>query len=335
MRRRLVLSLVASLCVLALGSCTLQTAGAPKGPARFYARFKDVQELVVGHTVRMSDVTIGTVLGIKLDGYEAVVKFTVEKGHKLPQGTTASISSTSLLGENYIDLRPPADAANEPALRSGATLPTAGGTATVEELAVQLLGLTRALQGRDVAAIVNAGAQGLGTRGDELHQLIGTVGSVTDTLARQSDAFDALLTNLDGLLKTLAPGAGNIGKTIDLAADATGSLARQRTRLVTLVQNLTELAATLDAKVLAPHRAQLTRIIADLAPVVGTITDDRDKLIRTIEQLVVVTQRLPTAIHDGGVVGYAWLDDFSYGGMTLQTTEFGRALGQLLTGHQP
>lgn len=335
MRRslRTIGSLVAG--ALMVSACTLETTGAVKGEARFVSRFDDVQELVVGHTVRISDVNVGTVLDIDLDGYEAVVEFTIEDGRDLPEGTTASISVTSLLGENYVALRLPPDAETAPPLESGATLPSGGSTATIEELAVELLALTRAVQGRDVAAIVEAGAVGVGPRGEELNELIGTVGSVTENLAAQSETFDALLTDLDGLLSALASDATDIGETVELAADATGSLARQRERIVTVVDDLTALASSLDEEVLAPHRQRLTRIVSDLEPVVSVVAEERARLVRIVEQLVVVTERLPTAVHEGGVVAYAWLDDFNFGGAQLQTTEMGEALGELLLGGQP
>lgn len=328
---------VASILTAALlvSACTLETTGAVKGDARFFSRFDDAQELVVGHTVRISDVNVGTVLDIELDGYEAVVEFTIEDGRQLPEGTTASVQVTSLLGENYLALQLPDDPADGPMLDSGATLPSGGSTATVEELAIELLALTRAVQGRDLAAIVETGAVGLGPRGTELNQLIGTVGSVADSFAAQAQVFDALLTDLDGLLSTLAGDADDIGETIELAADATGSLARQRERLVTAVDDLTALAVTLDAEVLAPHRDRLTRVIRDLTPVVSLVADERDRLVRIIDQLVTVTERLPTAIHEGAVVAYAWIDDFNFGGAQLQTTDLGAALGQLLLGVQP
>ncbi|MCO8126260.1 MCE family protein [Acidimicrobiia bacterium EGI L10123] len=320
---------------LLVSACTLETTGAVKGDARFTSRFDDAQELVVGHTVRISDVNVGTVLGIELDGYEALVEFTIEDGRHLPKGTTASIQMTSLLGENYVALQLPENPEDAPPLESGATLPSGGSTATVEELAIELLALTRAVQGRDLAAIVETGAVGLGPRGAELNELIGTVGSVTNSFAGQAQVFDALLTDLDGLLSTLASDADDIGQTIELAADATGSLARQRKRLVTVVGDLTALAVTLDAEVLAPHRERLTRIVGDLAPVASLVAGEREWLIRIIDQLVIVTERLPTAIHEGAVIAYAWLDDFNFDGVQLRTTDLGTALGELLLGVQP
>lgn len=320
---------------LVMSACTLETTGAVKGEDRFFGRFDDAQELVVGHTVRISDVNVGTVLDIELDDYEALVEFTIEDGRQLPDGTTASIQVTSLLGENYVALQLPENPERAPALESGAVLPSGGSTATVEELAIELLALTRAVQGRDLAAIVETGATGLGPRGAELNELIGTVGSVTASFAAQTQVFDALLTDLDGLLSTLAADADDIGQTIELAADATGSLARQRERMVTAVEDLTALAVTLDAEVLEPHRARLTRTIEDLTPVVSLVADERERLIRTVEQLVIVTERLPTAIQAGAVIGYAWLDDFNFDGVQLETTDLGAALGELLLGVQP
>lgn len=315
-----------------LGACTLETTGAIKGDGRYFSRFDDVQELVVGHTVRISDVNVGTVLDIELDGYEAVVEFTIEDGRRIPEGTTASVAVTSLLGENYVALELPDDPEGAPTVASGATLPSGRAIATIEEVATDLLTLTRAVQGRDAAAIIQAGASGIGPNGAALNELIRTVGAVTGDLAAQTETFDALLTDLDAVLTTFAASAPDIGTTIDLAAAATGSLARQRERIVAVVEDVTNLAVTLDAEVLAPHRARLTNIISDLRPVVALVADERERLVRTIEQLVVVTERLPTAIHEGAVVAYAWLDDFNVDGVQLQTTELGTALRDLLLG---
>jgi phospholipid/cholesterol/gamma-HCH transport system substrate-binding protein len=329
--RRRACALVALTAMLA-GACTLETTGATKGEARFISRFDDVQELVVGHTVRISDVNVGTVLDIDLDGYEAVVEFTVEDGRHIPEGTTAAIAVTSLLGENYVALQLPDDPESAPELASGSTLPSTGSVATIEEVATDLLTLTRAIRGSDAAAIIEAGATGVGPNGAALNELIGTVGSVTNDVAAQTETFEALLTDLDTVLQSFAANAPDIGTTIDLAADATASLARQRERLVTVVEDLTDLAVTLDTEVLTPHRARLTSIIHDLQPVVALVAEKREQLIRTIEQLVIVTERLPTAIHEGGVIAYAWLDDFSYDDVQLQTTDFGTALRDLLLG---
>ena len=50
---------------LAVSGCSYQTAGAPKGDLTLTATFDDAQGLVAGHSVQMSDITIGTVTKVE------------------------------------------------------------------------------------------------------------------------------------------------------------------------------------------------------------------------------------------------------------------------------
>ena len=97
---------------LAAGGCSLRTAGSPKGDLGLTATFDDVHNLVVGHSVKLADVTIGTVTHVRLDGYRAEVTMSIEDGHPLPVGTTAVLAKTSLLGEQYIGIEPGGDEKN-------------------------------------------------------------------------------------------------------------------------------------------------------------------------------------------------------------------------------
>lgn len=316
--------LLGLLAVLALAgtACRLETATGAKGSAAFETRFADVQELALGHTVRISDVVVGTVTGMELDGYDAVVEYSIVDGRDLPVGTTAAIASTSLLGENYVQLRLPdagAEAVGVEVLASGSEIPSAGTGASVEELAIQLLALTRAVQGRDVAAIVEAGAIAIGPRGQELGGLIGSVGDLAGGLAAQSAALGELLDNAEVLLAALAPEAATIGGAIDSAADASATLARQRERLVDTVEGITTLAVALDAEVLAPHRERLDRILADVVPVASLLESERDRLSAILARVRVAAERIPSAIFEGGALSYAWLHNFSFGGTAIDT----------------
>lgn len=301
---------------LALGACQLETATAPMGDTSYTTRFADVQELAVGHTVRISDVIVGTVVSIELDGYEAVVRYRIVDGRDVPPGTAAGIASTSLLGENYVQLQLP-DPLPEGSIPSGSEIVSAGTGASVEELAIQLLAVTRAVKGRDLATVVRAGATALGPRGAELNALIRSLGDVTSGLAVQSTALDSLLVDAETLLAALAPEAGSIGATIDSAAAATEVLAGQRTRLVEVVQDITTLASTLDAEVLDPHLDRLDRIVGNLAPVASALERERARLRTVLERVRVATERIPTGIHEGGALSYAWLHDYVIGGQLI------------------
>lgn len=313
---------------LALAGCDLQTAGAPMGDLSFVARFDDVQHLVTGHSVRVADVTVGTVTGVDLDGYDAVVEMSIVDGRELPVGTTASISTTSLLGENYVRLRLP-ESGGEP-LPDGAELPTAGADASFEELTLQLLTLTRAVQGRDAAAVVEAGAEALGGRGDDLGDLVRTAGQLTRDLAAQRGSFEVLVDRLGQLGQSLAPEADEIGQTIELANEATGELASQRDRLVQTVQEITTLAGTLDAEVLTPHRAAIDGMLADLAPVVSTIDADVGTLVESLQKLVIFNENIPRASGGGVLLSYAIFDTFTFDDRMLHIGGLGQIMQTLL-----
>lgn len=291
------------------GACTLQTAGGPKGDRTFVARFDDTQHLVVGHSVRVADVTVGTVTGLRLDGYDAVVEMSIVDDRELPVGTVASVSATSLLGENYVRLRFP-DEVEPPFHEDGDELPTSSADASFEELTIQLLGVLRAIEGRDVADIVDAGATAIGGRGDELGGLLQRLDELGDGLTGQSEQLVTALDSFGQLGSDLAARAESFGSSIERTAEATGTLAAQGDRVVVLLEELTRVAATLDANVLGPHRAALDRILDQLAPVADVLADDTDTLIALLEALRTASPLLPRAIEDHEALSYGIFDTF-------------------------
>lgn len=308
---RLTLARLAALVVLVLasGACTLQTAGGPKGDRTFVARFDDVQHLVVGHSVRVADVTVGTVTGLRLDGYDAVVELSIVDGRELPVGTVASVSATSLLGENYVRLRFPEEVA-PPFYEDGDELPTSSADASFEELTVQLLGVLRAIEGRDVADIVDAGATAIGGRGDQLGGLLQRLDELGDGLVGQSEQLVTAIDSFGQLSGDLAAGAEGFGDSIERTAEATGSLAAQGDRMVVLLEELTRVARTVDANVLAPHRAALDRILDQLAPVAEVLVEDSDRLIELLESLRAAGPLIPRMIDDHEALTYGIFDTF-------------------------
>ncbi len=72
------------------------------------AQFSDIGGLTVGSNVEIGGVTVGHVVDASLDPktYAAVVTVRINDGVKLPEDTSASISSEGLLGGNYVGLSP-------------------------------------------------------------------------------------------------------------------------------------------------------------------------------------------------------------------------------------
>lgn len=72
------------------------------------ADFSGTGGLNIGDTVQISGVRVGTVSKIELkpEDYMARVTMSVDNGIKLPDDTSAFISSESLLGGKYMELQP-------------------------------------------------------------------------------------------------------------------------------------------------------------------------------------------------------------------------------------
>lgn len=299
----------AAALALASGACTLQTAGGPKGDLTLVSRFDDVQHLVVGHSVRVADVPVGTVTDIDLDGYDAVVEMSIRNGRDIPVGTVASVSATSLLGENYVRLRFPEEVA-PPYHEDGDELATGSADASFEELTIQLLAVLRAIEGEDVADIVDAGATAIGGRGDALGGLMRRLDELGDGLIGQSEQLVRAMDSFAVLGSDLAAGSESFGRSIETTAEATGTLAAQGDRVVTMVQELTELAGSLDANVLGPHREELDRILDQLAPVADVLVQDSDTIIALLEALRTASPLLPRMIDDHEALTYGIFDTF-------------------------
>jgi phospholipid/cholesterol/gamma-HCH transport system substrate-binding protein len=73
-----------------------------------FARFQSVSGLISGAHVELAGVHVGNVDSIKLDPKRlvAVVELKIQKGLKLSDDVIASVKTSGLIGDKYIDLVP-------------------------------------------------------------------------------------------------------------------------------------------------------------------------------------------------------------------------------------
>ncbi len=100
----LVIALIA--CVYVMNKNSL----AHKESGNYYsidARFNRTDGLLVGDKVRMAGVDIGRVVNAKLDDhFKAILTLEVKEGINIPDDSSASIVSSSIMGEKYIEIEP-------------------------------------------------------------------------------------------------------------------------------------------------------------------------------------------------------------------------------------
>lgn len=73
-----------------------------------FARFNRTDGLLVGDPVRMAGMNIGKVIDAQLDnGFKAILTLDIKKGINIPDDSSASIVSSSLIGgHKYIEIEP-------------------------------------------------------------------------------------------------------------------------------------------------------------------------------------------------------------------------------------
>lgn len=305
-RRPIVMLAVAC---LAIAGCRIETAGAPSGSTTLFASFDDAADLTPGHYVQASNVTVGSVRAITLDGYKARVELSIEDGFSVPVGTAAVIRRTSLLGEHYVDLVLPTefDPEGGPFLGDQDVLDDASTQPDVEQLAEQAAILVGSLSADDLGATIDAAAEALGGRGAIVNQLVRDSGVVLGTLGEQSETIAAGVDSVGAVAGALAPVTGEFVETLDALNEATESLAGSRDRMVVAVDALVELARTTNDVVLDPHGERLVAMLGQFENLLGTLSARSDVLADLIVDLSRFTDLFPRTIQNGSVLLLTWI----------------------------
>jgi phospholipid/cholesterol/gamma-HCH transport system substrate-binding protein len=291
-----------------VGACSIQTAGAPSGSTNVYATFDDVQDLTPGHNVQASNVVVGSVRDIALDGHRARVRMSIVDDFRVPEGTSAVVRRTSLLGEYYVDLVLPDDtgAPGSRYLADGDVIDDATTQPDFEQLAEEAASVVGALTADDLAATIDAAAVGLGGRGQKLNQLVRDAGQVVGVLDDQQAAIAATVDSLAALGATLAPEADRLAGTIDRLAEASSTVAASRDRVVATMGALVELAKATNDVIIVPHAQRIADLLHDLEPTLGVLADRTDTLAQLIVNLDRFVAILPSAVHNEVLLLMAW-----------------------------
>ncbi|MFC5745120.1 MlaD family protein [Actinomadura rugatobispora] len=300
-------ALIATL-LAAMTGCSIRTAGAPQGSLTLRATFQDVQGLVAGHSVQMSDVKIGTVTKVELDPrtYRSTATLSIVDGHRVPQGTRAEIKVTSLLGENYVDLvLPPGGSMDRgPFLAKGASITDTSVQPAFEQVVGQAGPLLQALAGNDLATIVNTGAAALEGNGQRLNVTIAKSGDLLKLFTDQRNQLAQAVDQFAKLGSSLAQGGAELNRAPVELERTTKLLNDNKDRILRTVERLTHMARELNDKVLEGRVARFRTLLRDLDPVLAQLGSNRARLTNLVNGLVTFENKLPRASYDGQLLLY-------------------------------
>ncbi|MEU9089578.1 MCE family protein [Streptomyces sp. NPDC048428] len=258
-------------------------------PYEITAEFADVLSLAPQSSVKVNDVAVGRVTRISLasGSWNAKVTMRVNGKIKLPANAYAHLEQSSLLGEKYIQLSPPAAGTARGALADGDRIP-----------------LTRTNRNPEVEEVF--GALSMLLNGGGINQLKTITTELNKALAGQEPQVrsmlkrvNTLVTNLDGhkeditdaldgvnrLSATLATRKQDVGTVLTGLSPGMKVLEKQRGSLMTMLRSLDTLS-TVAVDTVNKSKADMIADLKALAPTLQALADSGQDLPDSLQVLL-------------------------------------------------
>ncbi len=286
--------------------------GQVEGPVELTATFGDVGDLVAGHSVQVADVRVGSITGIELtDDYQAEVTMRIKDDLRLPKDSAAILRTTSLLGEKFVELRPPEEGAPAPRgeeLVDGDVITDTDQAPELEFVAQEAVEVLAGVVANDLAALVETGGIGFGGRAVELASLIDSLATVTGSLAAGTEDLVAIIDGLDRATTTLAEGDDRVDALLVNLARTTEVLADNRELTLQTLRDLTRLAGAQNNLVFEPYREDVERQIRQLDAVLALVAERRAEVGVLVDWLARFTERVPQGVPGDFALIYGWFE---------------------------
>ena len=259
-------------------------------------QFRDVLDLVPQSAVRVNDIAVGKVSDIELEGWTARVTVTINRDAKLPDNALATIRQTSLLGEKFVSLAPPATG-RLGSLGDGDVIPLAQSSRNpeIEEVlgAASLLFNGGGLEKTNT--IIRELNKTLDGNEPEVKELLTTTSTFITQLDENKEALLTALEKVDRLAVATNRQTDAITGALDELPEALRVVNDQRDELVGLLESLDRLSDVATGVI----RDSKADTVADLRALVPTLTN----LSKAGDDLATGTQALLTFPFSDGFVG--------------------------------
>jgi virulence factor Mce-like protein len=272
------LCLIVSGCATnGLASLPLPAPGVGSGGYMLTAVFSNALNLPANAQVKLAGADVGQLESMVARNYTAVATLRIMDGVRLPKGSTAELRSATPLGDVFVALKPPRDAApNAPLLVNGDTLGLDSTTAaaTVESVLSSAAILVNGGAVRNFTNIINGIGKATGDQGQAFGDLIGKTNGILTTLDSRSDQISTALDQTAKLAHELDEKNQTINEVMAAAGPATETLAVHTTQVADLVQLLGDTTEQLQKfPSIAGTDTSGRSVIADLNTIAGAGND--------------------------------------------------------------
>lgn len=300
MSRRLPVRVAAAVAaVVAMSGCGFKGAyslplpgGSGNGPVyHVKAVFENVQDLVPMSAVRVNDVAVGDVTDIsttKRNGHiEALVTMRIKKSVHLPANAVATLEQTTLLGEKYIAVGPPADQAPVGTLANNAIIndDATSNLPDVEELFGVLSAVLNGGDLQDIQTINLEISKALGGREQAIRSALSQVDKFVGDLDGQRQQIVRALTELDRFSGALRKQNSDIATALDNLGPGLKVLADERSQFTKLLTDLSRFGQVA-THIITASRQQTIAGLRDLKPILGHLAAAGSNLPRSLELLI-------------------------------------------------
>jgi phospholipid/cholesterol/gamma-HCH transport system substrate-binding protein len=258
-----------------------------------------------GAEVAYRGVAVGRVSAVDLHTDGVTVTLAIDQGKAIPDNSIAHVYDLSAVGEQYVDLEPPANPSTT-YLRNGSTIPQRR-TSTPLETATVLYDLERfisSIDPGDVQILGREGALAFQGTGPELRSILANTTQIVDQLSSSADSTVRLLQNSAVLLHGAAAHAGAFDRFTASLKALSSTLAAKTPTIDALVRQslpTTRLVQTL----IADNGSAITTLLANLTSF-SQIQVARVPGLRSLLVAVPEFGRLaPAVVHDGVLLGAA------------------------------
>jgi phospholipid/cholesterol/gamma-HCH transport system substrate-binding protein len=261
-----------------------------------------------GAEVAYRGVRVGKVSSVDLHSDGVTVTLSIDHGAKVPENSVAHVYDLSAVGEQYVDLEPPAQP-SAAYLHRGSTIPRERTTTPLETATVlyDLEQFVSSINPVDVQVIGREGALAFQDTGGQLRSILSDTTEIVDQLSATQDSMLRLLHNSAILLHGAAAHATAFDR-FSTSLDQLSSTLAAKTPTIDAFLHQAEPTTRIVNALIADNGSAVTTMLANLASF-SQIQVARIPGLRSLLVAVPTFGRLaPTVVHDGVLSGAADID---------------------------
>jgi phospholipid/cholesterol/gamma-HCH transport system substrate-binding protein len=234
------------------------------------AAFDDVGDMATGAPVTMSDIRVGKVSAIRLEGTEAVATLELDPEANVPADVVARVRRTSVLGERIVDLVVPEGSGTSELLADGSDISETEVRSDLEDLVDEGSEVLGAVAASDLAVMIDQSGRGFGGRGEELRSILNSYSEIVGAYAERGEMLKNLISNLDQFNATVAGEAESHRQAIRNTARSIEMLSEESDELERAIVSLNRLAVG-GKDILDEHLDEMQTFFRQTRTILGTL----------------------------------------------------------------